>query len=57
MRPELELLKKEHIHMTIKFGVLVPRGWRMDLVGIANPVEAYETMTRVALEAEACIPR
>ncbi|HLL80530.1 MAG TPA: hypothetical protein VKT25_13575 [Ktedonobacteraceae bacterium] len=43
--------------MTIKFGVLVPRGWRMDLVGIANPVEAYETMTRVALEAEACIPR
>lgn len=39
--------------MTLKFGVLVPQGWRMDLVGIADPIEAYETMTRVAQEAEA----
>jgi F420-dependent oxidoreductase-like protein len=39
-------------HMTLKFGLLVPQGWRMDLVGIADPVEAYETMTRVALLAE-----
>lgn len=39
--------------MTMKFGVFVPQGWRMDLVGIADPVEAYETMTRVALEADA----
>src|SRR5713226_6438867 len=39
--------------MTMKFGLLVPQGWRMDLVGIADPVEAYETMTRVAQEAEA----
>ena len=38
--------------MTMKFGILVPQGWRMDLVGIADPVEAYETMTRVAVEAE-----
>ena len=38
--------------MTMKFGVLVPQGWRMDLVGISDPVEAYETMTRVAIEAE-----
>jgi F420-dependent oxidoreductase-like protein len=38
--------------MTMKFGVLVPQGWRMDLVGISDPVEAYETMTRVAVEAE-----
>src|SRR5713226_4000246 len=38
--------------MAMKFGVLVPQGWRMDLVGIDDPVEAYETMTRVALEAE-----
>ena len=38
--------------MAIKFGVLVPQGWRMDLVGISDPVEAYETMTRVAVEAE-----
>ena len=35
------------------FGVIVPQGWRMDLVGIADPAEAYETMARVAREAEA----
>lgn len=39
--------------MALKFGVIVPQGWRMDLVGITDPVEAYETMTRVAQEAEA----
>jgi F420-dependent oxidoreductase-like protein len=39
--------------MTLKFGLIVPQGWRMDLVGIPDPVEAYETMTRVAQEAEA----
>ena len=39
--------------MTIKFGVMVPQGWRMDLTEIPDPVEAYETMTRVAQEAEA----
>ena len=39
--------------MTMKFGLLVPQGWRMDLVGIDDPAEAYETMTRVAQEAEA----
>jgi F420-dependent oxidoreductase-like protein len=35
------------------FGVIVPQGWRMDLVDIADPAEAYEAMTRVAQEAEA----
>lgn len=35
------------------FGVIVPQGWLMDLVGIADPTEAYETMVRVAQEAEA----
>ncbi len=39
--------------MTLEFGLLVPQGWRMDLVGIPDPVEAYETMTRVAQEADA----
>ena len=39
--------------MTLQFGLFVPQGWRMDLLGIADPVEAYETMTRVAQEAEA----
>jgi F420-dependent oxidoreductase-like protein len=36
----------------MKCGVIVPQGWRMDLVGITDPVEAYETMTRVAQMAE-----
>lgn len=27
------------------FGVIVPQGWRLDLVGISDPSEAYETMT------------
>jgi F420-dependent oxidoreductase-like protein len=35
------------------FGVVVPQGWRLDLVGITDPAEAYETMTRVAQEADA----
>ena len=39
--------------MSLQFGLFVPQGWRMDLLGIADPVEAYETMARVALEAEA----
>src|SRR5690348_13387257 len=36
----------------IKFGVLVPQGWRLDLVDIKDPVEKYESMTKVAQEAE-----
>jgi F420-dependent oxidoreductase-like protein len=36
----------------MKFGVVVPQGWRMDLVGISDPAEAYEAMSRVAQEAE-----
>jgi len=39
--------------MAMDFGIVVPQGWRMDLAGIADPVEAYETMSRVAQEAEA----
>src|SRR5205807_69179 len=38
--------------MTMDYGIVVPQGWRMDLVGIADPAEAYEAMTRVAREAE-----
>jgi len=38
--------------MAMKIGLLIPQGWRMDLVGITDHVEAYETMTRVAQEAE-----
>lgn len=38
--------------MTMKFGLSLPQGWTMDLVGIKDPVEAYETMTRVAQTAD-----
>ena len=39
--------------MTMKFGLVVPQGWQMDLAGIPDPADAYETMARVPLEAEA----
>lgn len=38
--------------MTIKFGVFVPQGWRMDLTAIADPVEQFEAMTNVAKAAD-----
>ncbi len=38
--------------MTIRFGIMVPQGWRMDLIAIPDPVAKYEAMTRVAQEAE-----
>ncbi|MCU0493236.1 MAG: LLM class F420-dependent oxidoreductase [Chloroflexaceae bacterium] len=34
--------------MTIRFGTFVPQGWRLDLLEIADPVEKYEAMTKVA---------
>jgi alkanesulfonate monooxygenase SsuD/methylene tetrahydromethanopterin reductase-like flavin-dependent oxidoreductase (luciferase family) len=36
--------------MPVKVGVMLPQEWKRDQV---DPVEAYETMTRVAQEAEA----
>jgi F420-dependent oxidoreductase-like protein len=38
--------------VAVKFGVFVPQGWRMDLVGIGDPYEQYEAMTRVAKVAD-----
>src|SRR2546430_6614678 len=38
--------------MSMKFGLALPQGTLMELAGIKDPVEAYETMTRVALTAE-----
>ncbi len=35
------------------YGIVVPQGWRMDLVSFPDPIAAYEAMTRVAQEAEA----
>ena len=37
--------------MTMKFGVFIPQGWRMDLVGI-EPAEQWATMSRLADLAE-----
>jgi len=39
--------------MTIRFGALIPQGWRMDLVDIPDPVAKYDAMSNAALEAEA----
>lgn len=38
--------------MAIKFGISLPQGWTMDLVGIKDHVQAYETMTSVAQTAD-----
>ncbi len=34
------------------FGVFAPQGWKMDLTGIADPVEQFEAMTAVAKAAD-----
>jgi hypothetical protein len=38
--------------MSMKFGIALPQGTLMELAGIKDPVEAYETMTQIALIAE-----
>jgi F420-dependent oxidoreductase-like protein len=38
--------------MALKYGLILPQGWTMDLVRIKDPVEAYEAMTTVAKTAE-----
>ena len=38
--------------MAVKFGVFVPQGWKMDLVGIPDASEQYEAMTRAARAAD-----
>lgn len=38
--------------MAIQFGTFVPQGWRLDLIEIADPIEKYEAMTRVAKAAD-----
>src|SRR5258708_38860953 len=45
--------QKGALLMALDYGVMVPQGWRMDLVDIPDPIEAYEAMTRVAHEAQA----
>ena len=36
----------------LRFGLFVPQGWILDLVDIDDPVEQFETMSRVAQAAE-----
>src|SRR5664279_9341 len=36
----------------VRFGLIVPQGWILDLVDIEDPIEQYETMSRVAQTAE-----
>jgi F420-dependent oxidoreductase-like protein len=38
--------------MSIRFGVFVPQGWKMDLMAIDDPIEQFEAMTSVAKEAD-----
>ncbi|MGH2558498.1 MAG: LLM class F420-dependent oxidoreductase [Thermomicrobiales bacterium] len=38
--------------MAYRFGLVVPQGWRMDLVEIDDPVEQYAAMTSVAQAAD-----
>jgi F420-dependent oxidoreductase-like protein len=38
--------------MTLKFGVITPQGWRLDLLNIKDPIDKYEHMTRFARELE-----
>jgi F420-dependent oxidoreductase-like protein len=38
--------------MAVKIGLLVPQGWHLEFVDIKDPVEQYETMSRVAKDAE-----
>jgi len=39
--------------MALQFGTFVPQGWRLDLIEIADPIEKYEAMTRVAKAVDA----
>ena len=38
--------------MSVRFGVFVPQGWRMDLVDIPDPVGQFEAMIAVARAAD-----
>jgi len=36
----------------ITFGVFMPQGWKMELVGIENPVEKWNAAVDIAVTAE-----
>jgi F420-dependent oxidoreductase-like protein len=47
-----ETYRRKDCAMSLKYGIALPQGALMDLVGIKDPVQAYETMTRVAQTVE-----
>lgn len=40
--------------MSLTFGLQLPQGYIQELAGIQGPIDAFETLTRVAQTAEAC---
>ncbi len=38
--------------MALQVGISLPQGWTMELASIKDPIEAYETLTRVAQTAD-----
>ncbi len=40
--------------MSLSYGLFLPQGFLLELADIRDPVEAYETLTRVAQTAEEC---
>jgi F420-dependent oxidoreductase-like protein len=38
--------------MSLKYGLMLPQGFAHELAGMKNPVEAYETLTRLAQAAD-----
>ena len=38
--------------MSLKYGLYLPQGFTQELAGIEDPVEAYETLTRLAQTAD-----
>lgn len=49
---ELLLLAEKEVSMSLKYSIFFPMGGLMDLTGIKDPVEAYETLTRMAHTAD-----
>src|SRR5437899_10093478 len=41
---------EKRLHM--KYSIVLPNGWKMSLVDIKDPIEAYEAMTNVAKAAD-----
>src|SRR5271166_542191 len=49
--PGIEAIRRLPL-MALTYGILLPQGWTMDLMGITDPTQAYEAMTLVAQTAD-----